>query len=423
MLDRVVEGLCERILDHNRKVQEAACGSLANLTEEAGASLAAYGPRVLTALGLALTRYGRRSLRSAYDALVTIADYCPAALRAPEAASACLPQLFGKIPTYSDGDKDLLPLLECVGAVTAVTGPHLQPYAEGLFGRYVDMADRLIAGVQSGAYEKEESDEFVVAALDALSGLVEGLGAGAESLIARSSALEVLKHCVADVNPDVRQSAFAVVGEIARACLPRLRPSMQDLVGACLANVEPAAITQPSIGACNNAAWALGEVALQCRPDEAASFALPALERLVRILAAPAGGLPRSLVENAAVALGRIAIVAPEPMAPHAMVFVGPWCSALRGVLDGKEKRDAFLGLCAVLERNPDGGGAAFSVLCESVASWRDLREESSSGLKSKLTELMQRYKTRLLELGQWDAAMSSLSPAVRQKLANMFSL
>lgn len=41
----------------------------------------------------------------------------------------------------------------------------------------------------------------------------------------------------------------------------------------------------------------------------------------------PTGALPRSLVENAAITLGRIAWVCPEPLAPHAPEFLGPWCA------------------------------------------------------------------------------------------------
>ena len=43
------------------------------------------------------------------------------------------------------------------------------------------------------------------------------------------------------------------------------------------------------------------------------------------LLQVPTGGLPRSLVENAAITLGRLAWMCPEPLAPHAVAFLGPW--------------------------------------------------------------------------------------------------
>jgi transportin-1 len=50
------------------------------------------------------------------------------------------------------------------------------------------------------------------------------------------------------------------------------------------------------------------------------------VERLVPILAAPMGTMPRSIMENSAITLGRVAWVAPEPIAPHLELFVGTWC-------------------------------------------------------------------------------------------------
>ena len=47
--------------------------------------------------------------------------------------------------------------------------------------------------------------------------------------------------------------------------------------------------------------------------------------RALLLLQVPTGGLPRSLVENAAITLGRLAWMCPEPLAPHAVAFLGPW--------------------------------------------------------------------------------------------------
>ena len=61
-----------------------------------------------------------------------------------------------------------------------------------------------------------------------------------------------------DESPDVRQSAFAIVGDLARACPGSLTPILTQLVALSLANLEGAAISQTTMSACNNACWALG---------------------------------------------------------------------------------------------------------------------------------------------------------------------
>ena len=420
MLDAVVPAVCGRVGDHNRRVQEASCGSIASLLEEAGSDIVSYAAQILGALAGALQNYGRRSLRCAYDGVAVAAEQLPGVLQTQEGANLILPQLFSKLSSTPDGDRDLLPLLECITAVGAASGVQLQPYAESAFGRCVDMADRMGAAAESGAIEKDEADEFIVGALDAISGLVEGLGAGVESLVARSALREVIVRCCNDESPDVRQSAFALVGDLASACAPHLKPSLGDIISAALVNLEPTAVTHQSIAACNNAAWALGQLAVCCQPEDVGQFALPTLERLSRVLVAPAGGLPRSFVENSAIAIGRVAWVRPDVLAPHAGAFIGPLCGALRGVRDGGEKEHAFLGVCALLRANPLAGAGAFTPLCEAVVSWREL---SCEGLRNELIQVMAGYKAQLVGMGQWENALASLSPPAAQKLIEMLNL
>ena len=166
------------------------------------------------------------------------------------------------------------------------------------------------------------------------------------------------------------------------------------------------------------------------------------LERLVVLLQQPAGALPRSLVENAAITLGRLAWMCTDALAPHVGAFLGPWydagrtahvpehgvcalpccvrlacrCTALRGIRDDVEKEHAFLGLCALLQLNPQvslrllcilragaagwrccnhqpclcpqgAGQGGFVQLCEAIVSWRHIACE---GLRNSLVQLMQ---------------------------------
>ena len=66
------------------------------------------------------------------------------------------------------------------------------------------------------------------------------------------------------------------------------------------------------------------------------------------------------------------------------------------------------------------GAGGCFTALCEAIVSWRHVGCE---GLHNELTQLMQGYKAQLVAMGQWEAAMASLQPAVQQKLATMCGL
>ena len=52
------------------------------------------------------------------------------------------------------------------------------------------------------------------------------------------------------------------------------------------------------MSACNNACWALGELAVKSAPEDLGPYALAVVERLVPILSAPVGSMPRSIIEN-----------------------------------------------------------------------------------------------------------------------------
>ena len=62
------------------------------------------------------------------------------------------------------------------------------------------------------------------------------------------------------------------------------------------------------------------------------------LRAQVPILSAPAGSMPRSIIENSAITLGRVAWICPAALAPHLGHFCGAWCGALRSIRDDVEK-------------------------------------------------------------------------------------
>lgn len=76
------------------------------------------------------------------------------------------------------------------------------------------------------------------------------------------------------------------------------------------------------VSVCNNAAWAAGEIALQAGGDME-QYVTPLMERLVPVLLSAKAA--RSLTENSAVTIGRLALVCPSAVAPHLQVFVSAW--------------------------------------------------------------------------------------------------
>ena len=66
--------LLGRILDPNKRVQEAACSAFATLEEEACTELVPYLGDILSVLMTAFKRYQAKNLLMLYDAIGTLAD-------------------------------------------------------------------------------------------------------------------------------------------------------------------------------------------------------------------------------------------------------------------------------------------------------------------------------------------------------------
>lgn len=104
--------LLKRVLDNNKRVQEAACSAFATLEEEACTELVPYLGYILQTLVYAFSKYQHKNLLILYDAIGTLADSVGHHLNKPEYINLLMPPLINKWNVLKDEDKDLFPLLE-----------------------------------------------------------------------------------------------------------------------------------------------------------------------------------------------------------------------------------------------------------------------------------------------------------------------
>ena len=155
-------------------------------------------------------------------------------------------------------------------------GPAFLSHAGPVFERCIHLVHHAL--MQYQAYQQnpdlDEPDKaFLVVALDLLSGLTQGLGMHLAPLIARDEAdfFQVLVLCLKHPQAPVRQSAYALVGDLAMTTFPILRPHMPAVMAELVQQLDP----EPKlefVSACNNAAWSVGEVALRYGRGAGAPF-------------------------------------------------------------------------------------------------------------------------------------------------------
>lgn len=136
--------LLKRILDGNKRVQEAACSAFATLEEEACTELVPYLSFILETLVFAFSKYQHKNLLILYDAIGTLADSVGHHLNQPEHINILMPPLIQKWNALKDDDKDLFPLLECLSSVATALQAGFLPYCEPVFRRCLSLVEQTL---------------------------------------------------------------------------------------------------------------------------------------------------------------------------------------------------------------------------------------------------------------------------------------
>lgn len=88
----------------------------------------------------------------------------------------------------------------------------------------------------------------------------------------------------------VRQSSFALLGDLTKACFPHVSPFIPDFLPILGQNLNP-----DYISVCNNATWAIGEISIKLGA-ETKPFIPLVLGQLIEII--NGSNTPKTLLEN-----------------------------------------------------------------------------------------------------------------------------
>lgn len=406
--------LLKRVLDANKRVQEAACSAFATLEEEACTELVPYLSFILETLVFAFSKYQHKNLLILYDAIGTLADSVGHHLNKPEYINLLMPPLIEKWNYLKDDDKDLFPLLECLSSVATALQSGFLPYCEPVFRRCLSLVEQTLNQTMANVTNPDQFDapdkDFMIVALDLLSGLAEGLNGHIEGLVMSSNIMQLLYQCMQDSMPEVRQSSFALLGDLTKACFQHVSPCIQDFLPILSQNLNP-----DFISVCNNATWAIGEISVKLGADMK-PYVLMVLTQLINIINRP--NTPKTLLENTAITIGRLGYVCPADVAPMLQQFIRPWCTSLRNIRDNEEKDSAFRGICSMISANPGGVVQDFIYFCDAVASWVNPKPD----LKLMFHEILHGFKNQVGE-ENWNRFCEQFPPPLKERLSASYGV
>lgn len=349
-------------LDPKKLVQEAACSALSQFFEATDVSLIQYyvGP-MMEHFAQCFAFYQRKNLLLLYDCVSTFVERIgPEVFNSqPQHANTLLPPLLDNWEVLEDSDSDLWPLLECMSIVAATMGESFAPYAVPVYERAVKILGstvQLHRDVHTDPLIEVPEKDFMVTSLDLIDGLVQGFKEHSVELMQQHGAdlMPLIISCLQDHDEDVRQLAFALIGDLAiYTYAATIQPNLDQIV-VCAGN-EINNCSYGTYAVTNNAIWSLGEIALRVSPGLLKPYIPNLVNLLVPVLNCT--DAQQTVLENAAICLGRLGLAdGSNDINQRLPEFIYLWCTQMMYVIENQEKETAFLGMVRTLEAGPDSG-------------------------------------------------------------------
>lgn len=439
----MMDGILKRMLDNNKKVQEAAASAFASLEEKSGEQLVPYTEPILRQFIQCFGRYKDANMYTLYDCVQTLAETVGEEMAKPNLVDLLMPVLIGRWNKVTDQSQELFPLLECLGYVAIAYGDHFAAFSQPIFDRCIKIIyDNLQTSmaVANGQLFDEPNKDFLVTSLDLISTIVQAIDPTKSShLIGRSQPpfFDVLAVCMEDKSNDVRQSSYALLGDCAIRLSSEIRPFLPKIMPILVRQLDLNAIkdedSASSFNVLNNACWSCGE--LGAKTDASMSpFSEPLYQGLVTIINTE--DVPDSVNENASMALGRLGISCSKELAPHLSNYAEPFLRSMTKIEHTLEKASAFIGFNMVIEKNPQAMEKALGDYFTAMAVWpkRELSMEEyadlrtsfervrSNGLASSLVNISDKSILGIAWLSSADTRLQRVlvaTPACRSKQAS----
>ncbi|KAI0006925.1 armadillo-type protein [Xylariaceae sp. FL0662B] len=413
----MMEGILTKMLDRNKKVQEAGASAFANLEEKAGKRLEPYSLPIIQQYVRCFKKYKDRNMYILYDCVQTLAEHIGPVLARPDLVNELMPALIERWTKVSDQSRELFPLLECLSYVAMALNDAFTPYAQPIFIRCVTIIHQNLEAsfaLASNPSLDAPDKDFLVTSLDLLSAIIQALDPEKSSKLVQESQpafFELLTLCMEDPTDEVRQSAYALLGDCAKYVFGQLQPSLPNVFSVLLKQLDLDGILDEDIdsgfGVVNNACWSAGEIAIRHKSNMT-PFVPELYQRLIEIITNP--GIPKGVTENAAIALGRLGLGNAELLAPHLANFAQDFLVSMDEVDPSDEKATAFRGFVAIVEKNPMAMEKTLLHFFTAIARYRDLklRSETKNDLHEAFQKVLNIYRQII---PQFDQFFSQLQP------------
>lgn len=424
----MMEGILLKMLDNNKRVQEAAASAFANLEEKANTVLIKYSPIIVRQFVQCFAKYKDRNMFILYDCVQTLAEHVGSALAKEELVNLLMPALIQRWNKVSDQSREMFPLLECLSYVATALGGMFVRFAPGIFARCINIMHRnleeAMLALENPGIEVPDKD-FLVTSIDLLSAIIQALEAGQGSQLVGQTQnfFQLLAICMQDSSNEVRQSAYALLGDCAIYVFDQLQPYLPTILEILIAQLDLTQVMrdgqETGYSVINNACWSIGEIAMRQR-EGMEPYVEKLLQKIATILFDEK--VPESLNENAAIALGRLGVGCAQLLAPHLAQIAPPFLRTIRNVMWTDEKGHALTGFMQIILANPPAMEQSllefFNEMAKADRNLVNGPEEHQKLFRTRFQEVIQQYKTMIPD---FDGFLRNLPPAEQTKFRELY--
>ncbi|ODV78066.1 putative importin, protein [Suhomyces tanzawaensis NRRL Y-17324] len=431
LVDLTIQSILASSLDQQKIVQQSACSSLTYLIEEAySESLLPYLDQLLHHFTRCFQIYQKKNLAILYDCIQTFVEKLGYEnLSKSENIKELIPPLLSKWEELDDNDNALWSLLECIASIASTLGELFAPYAVPIYQRAVKILTNCIEldqQAQTDPLIETPEKDFIVTSLDLIDGLIQGFGFHSAELIDQRL-MELLLICLEDHSNDVRQSAYALLGDLAiSVCDVIVKPWLRSIVLSIGNEINNR--NYESYPVVNNAIWSLGEMLMRLPPHEIKPYFENLVDLIIPVLIST--DTQQTVLENCAICLGRMGISGdPELcglLGQKLPGFILQWCSQMLYLIDNEEKETGFTGMLNIINTNPVNGFGGFDnsqgkknlgIFFVCIGSYAQPSDE----LRGLFGQMLNSFKGLLGS--EWEGVMAHVDHESRGVLASVYGV
>ena len=353
--------LTKTLFDIKKSVQASAISALGDFIQTSDQSIfdTLLADEIIVVLHKCLEVYQKKNLLYLYD---TIQVYLEKKQELDETElNIIMPSIMARWDSLTDSDKELWPLLQCLSTMAVVLGPGFVNMAPRVYERACKI---IVACIQSeieynnnpNSMTKPLEKDFLVGCLDLIDGLVQGLGDKIENLLFSNelNICAILTQCLKDPTHEVRQSSFALIGDLIignyhQMCKQTeyLEPFLRSLLVELQQNSD-SLDSDAAINSLTNALWCLGVFVDNLDvPHEQLIVSMTYSLDLLN------NNIDSEIINvNIIVLIGKLCIKVPELLmtitqfSSNSENIVDKWCHYSKNMEDPDEKTSSILGLC-----------------------------------------------------------------------------